>query len=186
MNRILSRHGRATAVEMSTLTSVLYGGCRRFLWAARPRALCFITPNTVATQLSETGGTAMRPILRLVVIVCSIYLWQFCGNPTARLADITNWQTGQEIPGTEEITPGPYMELVDWNTDSHNLRYADFSGGLDLHGSHFTRDSLDFSLLTQANVTGARFQLLHADRRQRPGTRGGSAKPGLERDPFLG
>ncbi len=179
MNRILSRRGLATVVEKSTLTSVLCGGCRRFLWAARPRFICLITPNTVATQLSEREGTAMRPILRLVVIVCSIYLWQVCGNPTARLADITNWQTGQTIPGTEGITPGPYMELVDWNTDSHNLRYADFSGGLDLHDSHLYSDSLDFSLLTRANLTGGRFQLLHADRRQRPGTRGGICEAGV-------
>ncbi len=90
MNRILPRRGRATAVEENTLTSVLCGGCRRFLLAARPRALCFITPNTVAKQLSEGEGTAMRSMFRLVVVICGVCLWQVCGNPTATLADITN------------------------------------------------------------------------------------------------
>ncbi len=99
----------------------------------------------------------MRPILRLVVIVCSIYLWQDCGNPTATLADITNWQTGQTIPGTEGITPGPGMVLENWNTETHNLRYADFSDGLNLRHSTFSWDWLDSARFAQANLTGVTF-----------------------------
>ena len=49
------------------------------------------------------------------------------------------------------------MHLSGWNTDSHNLRYADFSGGLDLRGSNFGDDWLDFVLFTDANLTGASF-----------------------------
>ncbi len=99
----------------------------------------------------------MKPNINILVALCSICLWQACLNPTATLADITNWQTGQTIPGTEGITPGPHMYLIEWNTDSHNLRYADFSGGLDLRGSTLGYDWLDFALFTQANVTNASF-----------------------------
>ncbi len=58
-------------------------------------------------------------------------------------ADIKNWQTGQTIPGTEGITPGPGVSLMNWNSDAHNLRYADFSAGLDLGGSLFRSSWLD-------------------------------------------
>ena len=47
------------------------------------------------------------------------------------------WDTGEVIPGTEGITPGPEVRLVGWNTDDRNLRYADFSGGLDLTNAYF-------------------------------------------------
>ncbi len=57
---------------------------------------------------------------------------------SAVYGEIVNWQTGQTIPGTELITPGPGIQLsFFWNTAEHNLRYADFSGGLDLSASDF-------------------------------------------------
>jgi hypothetical protein len=61
-------------------------------------------------------------------------------------AGIPNWQTGETIPGTEGITPGPGMVLENWNTEIHNLRYADFSGGLDLSGATLEHSWLDFAL----------------------------------------
>ncbi len=50
------------------------------------------------------------------------------------------------------------MVLSSWNTDAHSLRYADFSGGLNLHGSTFSFDWLDSAQFTQANLTGATFE----------------------------
>src|SRR5262245_6528680 len=90
-----------------------------------------------------------------IVAVAACCLVHFAA-PIAR-GDIKNWQTGQSIPGTEAITPGPGARLSEWNTDSHNLRYADFSGGLDLQGSQFFRSWLDYALFAQANLTNAYF-----------------------------
>ena len=59
------------------------------------------------------------------------------GTPFPVRADIDNWQTGEVIPGTEGIEPGPGVDLRGWNTPDHNLVFADFSGGLDLTGSLF-------------------------------------------------
>ena len=72
-------------------------------------------------------------------------------------ADIKNWQTGQTIPGTEAITPGPGMYLSYWNTPAYNLRYGDFSGGLDLNCSNFHDSWFDNARFGQANLTGADF-----------------------------
>ena len=58
-------------------------------------------------------------------------------------ADIYSWKTGEVIPGTEGIEPGPDLKLEFWNTDENNLQYADFSGGLDLGGSSFEFSWLD-------------------------------------------
>ena len=81
-------------------------------------------------------------------------------------ADINNWQTGETIPGTEGITPGPGIYLSGRNSDSRNLRYADFAGGADLHRSRFYHSWLDNARFTQANLTNANFdraRLTNAD-----------------------
>ena len=70
--------------------------------------------------------------LSLFVLCCCWVL----GHPTAR-ADIFRWDTGELIPGTEGIEPGPGVDLAVWRTDDHNLRYADFSGGLNLESADF-------------------------------------------------
>ena len=59
------------------------------------------------------------------------------------------------IPGTAGITPGPGVDLSNWNTAPHNLRYADFSGGLDLSGANFSNSWLDNAHFQGANLTGA-------------------------------
>ena len=79
---------------------------------------------------------------RLLIMAGTICLASAVFVPTSR-ADIKNWQTGETIPGTEGITPGPGIDLSFWNTDRRNLRFADFSGGLDLSGSQFSQNWLD-------------------------------------------
>lgn len=76
-------------------------------------------------------------------------------QPAVVHAQITNWQTGQVITGTESITPRPGVRLSYWNTDSHNLRYADLSGGLDLYGSEFENSWLDYARFNHAQLGGA-------------------------------
>ena len=71
-------------------------------------------------------------------------------------ADIINWQTGETIPGTEGIVPRPGMNLSRWNTDEHNLRYADLQR-MYLPGAFFRFSYLDDARLNQANLTGAHF-----------------------------
>jgi uncharacterized protein YjbI with pentapeptide repeats len=81
-------------------------------------------------------------------------------------ADIHRWDTGQVIPGTEGIRPGPSLQLSEWDGESHNLRYGDFSGGLDLALSSFRNSWLDHALFTGANLRGVELSgstLTHAD-----------------------
>lgn len=70
---------------------------------------------------------------------------------------INNWDTGEVISGTEGITAGPGVDLSLWNTDSRNLRYADFSGGLDLQNARFSGSWLDHARFSHANLTRVDF-----------------------------
>lgn len=75
------------------------------------------------------------------------------GTITTR-ADIFRWDNGQVIPGTEGVSPGPGINLADRNSETHNLRYADFSGGLDLHSASFAGSWLNDALFAGADLTG--------------------------------
>lgn len=75
---------------------------------------------------------------------------------------IRNWQTGGIIPGTEVIPPGPSIRVDGWNTEDHNLRYADFSHrnltqasfvGADLSNALFNDATLIEADLTNADLT---------------------------------
>jgi uncharacterized protein YjbI with pentapeptide repeats len=81
----------------------------------------------------------------------------FFGSP-AFGAGIQNWKTGLIIPGTEGITPHTVMSLERWNTSSHNLQYADFSGGLDLRDIYLNICWLDYARFNQANLSESIFQ----------------------------
>jgi hypothetical protein len=70
-------------------------------------------------------------------------------------ADIFRWDNGQLIPGTQGITLGPGVQLPFWNTDLHNLRYADFTG--DLSDSIFYGTWLDSARFINVNLTSANF-----------------------------
>jgi uncharacterized protein YjbI with pentapeptide repeats len=78
-------------------------------------------------------------------------------------ADIYRWDTGEVIPGTEGITPGPGVDLSGWNSDAHNLRYGTFGEyfeEFDLTGANFGGSWLDnanfhSTNLTNANLAGA-------------------------------
>lgn len=72
-------------------------------------------------------------------------------------AEIYNWQTGEVIPGTEDITPGPGVWLGEyWNTESKNLKYADFADK-DMSGAMFEYGWLDYAIFTNSNLTNAIF-----------------------------
>jgi uncharacterized protein YjbI with pentapeptide repeats len=89
--------------------------------------------------------------------------WIACGLlmslPAAAQADIFRWDNGQLIPGTEGITPGPWVDLSspmgEWSSPARNLHFADFSGGLDLTQAFFFGSWLDHSRFNGANLTGA-------------------------------
>jgi hypothetical protein len=88
--------------------------------------------------------------------------WMACGLlmslPAAAQADIFRWDNGQLIAGTEGITPGPGVNLSSLNTPQSNLRFADFSGGLDLIQANFWRSWLDNSRFNGANLTNVSLQ----------------------------
>lgn len=81
--------------------------------------------------------------------------------PSLLHADIYRWDTGEVIPGTEGIEPGPGLTL-----DHRELAFANLSSGWDpgdvkdLTGASFelsnlTNAWLSYSRLTNANLTGA-------------------------------
>ena len=70
-------------------------------------------------------------------------------------ADVLNWQTGETIPGTEDVEPGPRGVFSTGAFPRTNLRYADFSGGLDLTGAYFEIADLSYALFEEANLTDA-------------------------------
>lgn len=70
--------------------------------------------------------------------------------------DIKNWQTGEVIPGTEDVNPGPGVYLGGWLI-SDNLKYADFRN-IDLQGANFYRSWLDYATFENSNLLGASFK----------------------------
>jgi uncharacterized protein YjbI with pentapeptide repeats len=71
-------------------------------------------------------------------------------------ADIKNWQTGETIPGTEGITPGPGIDLSNWNTPTMNLEFADLAD-TNLEGANFHDSVLSYAWFQRANLMNARF-----------------------------
>jgi uncharacterized protein YjbI with pentapeptide repeats len=88
--------------------------------------------------------------------------WMACALlmcvPAAAQADIFRWDNAQQIPGTQGVTPGPGIDLSSRNTAQRNLRFADFSGGLDLSQANFWGSWLDSSRFNGANLTNAELQ----------------------------
>ncbi len=110
----------------------------RFRGAFYPKACiepCVHDKNRTTVRLSSVSSVA-------IAIIATAH---FAGA-IAR-ADVYNLQTGQPIPGTAGITPGPGLNLRNWNTADHNLQHANFgnggAGGLDLTGSVFEGSWLD-------------------------------------------
>ena len=77
-------------------------------------------------------------------------------------AEIRRWNRWSDvIPGTEDITIGPGVDLSGWNTESRNLRHATgFSGeaagssfenpiGIDLTGANFSNSWIDGVVFTE-------------------------------------
>ena len=71
-------------------------------------------------------------------------------------ADIKNWQTGQTLPGSEGITPGPGIDLRNWNLSSKNLKYANLAG-MDLRNSIFLNSWLDNASFSGSHLANANF-----------------------------
>ncbi|MEX2141784.1 MAG: pentapeptide repeat-containing protein [Pirellulales bacterium] len=98
----------------------------------------------------------MVKLLRLFSVGTSLVLMSL---PAAAEADIFRWDNGQVIPGTEGIAPGPGVDLNshsgEWSSPQRNLRFANFSGGLDLTQASFWRSWLDNSRFNGANLTNA-------------------------------
>ena len=67
---------------------------------------------------------------------------------------INNWLTGQTIPGTEDIIPGPGIDLSDWNNEQMNLRFADLAN-VDLSGATFDRSWLNQARFIRADLPNA-------------------------------
>ena len=80
-------------------------------------------------------------------------------------ADIYRWDTGEVIPGTEGIEPGPGVELDHMELEYANLREMDLTGA-DFEMSVLSRAELYAIESRQRRFTGA--SVTRADSRDRP------------------
>jgi uncharacterized protein YjbI with pentapeptide repeats len=93
--------------------------------------------------------------MRRILILALTWIHAVALGVSVSRAEIYRWDTGEAIPGTEGITPGPGEWLGYWNTEARNLRFADFSGGLDLCGAYLHRSWLDNADFSGANLRHA-------------------------------
>jgi uncharacterized protein YjbI with pentapeptide repeats len=86
-----------------------------------------------------------RRLLVLTLLVGAV-------SVSATQADIYRYDTGEVIPGTEGITPGPGMPF-----GNQDAEYGELSG-LDLTGSDFAQSNLSHANLRRSKLTGANFE----------------------------
>ena len=87
----------------------------------------------------------LATVLSLPCFICSVN------------AEIYNWQTGEMIYGTENITPEPGVDLSGWVGFMYpfrSLQYADLANA-DLTSAKFNYSDLDFALFINSNLTNA-------------------------------
>jgi uncharacterized protein YjbI with pentapeptide repeats len=72
-------------------------------------------------------------------------------------AQIYNDQTYAVIPGTQGITPGPGVDLSNWDTTGHTLYYAEL-GSFDLTGANFSMSNLGGADFYSSNLTNGSFR----------------------------
>ena len=77
----------------------------------------------------------MTAILR-PTICCAAFALAMTHTPRMTQGDILIWPTGETIPGTEGVIPGPGIDLSDRNTEERNLQYANLQG-LNLSDARF-------------------------------------------------
>jgi uncharacterized protein YjbI with pentapeptide repeats len=77
--------------------------------------------------------------------------------PANAHADIYRWDTGEVIPGTEGITPGPGVQLLNLDLAFAELEDAPLPNA-NLSGANLTHASLLRATLTNANLEGANFE----------------------------
>ena len=91
---------------------------------------------------------------------------------TSSYAAIIRWDNSASIPGTQNITLAPHVNLSNWNTSSHSLQFALFNTNIssanfhnsDLRNAKFAAGANVTNVnFTDANILGARFDLLSSD-----------------------
>jgi uncharacterized protein YjbI with pentapeptide repeats len=107
-----------------------------------------LTLADAATVTSERGHAKGSPVIQPRVIVASVLL---IASASLTQADILRWDNGQIIPGTEEITLGPRVQLND-----RELEFAELSE-TDLTGADFTRSNLIAARFSRTKLAGANF-----------------------------
>ena len=80
---------------------------------------------TIDAKTDTPGGTAMATRWQLTVVALCTLL----AAPSAH-GDIYNWMTGEVIPGTEGIEPGPGVQLHHMDLEYAYLDGTDLTGEL--------------------------------------------------------
>ena len=114
----------------------------------------------VRRRFGRHNSWPARVLDRVTLSTACILAAILAARPTPAFAQIYNWQTGQVIPGTQGITPGPGVDLSGWNSAGHQLEYVNLSA-VYLTGASFANSDLSYarfspgSVLTNANFSGA-------------------------------
>jgi hypothetical protein len=109
-----------------------------------------------SAMLSKRAAYSLR-FLSVWLLICVV-------SSSMIRADIVRWDSGQVIPGTEGITPGPGVQLASRQLEYASLSFIDLTSA-NLSGANLSNARFDFSSLTSANlsgatVTGAEFSIL--------------------------
>ena len=124
-----------------------------------------MTGHSFAQRVDARAAQAVVLLCRGIrrAMVCGLLAF-VVARASPALAQIYNDQTGQVIPGTQGITPGPGVDLSGWNTAGHQLEFAGLGsidltnasfGMSDITSASFYNSTLTSAIFTNANLTNA-------------------------------
>jgi uncharacterized protein YjbI with pentapeptide repeats len=134
--------------------------------ARAERAKNSAAPATIASSSTAPVKPQFAKLLRAAVVcLASVALASRAGPALAQIYyTFGSPNSGQVIPGTEGITPGPGVDLGGWNSPGHELEFADLSDfyfyyqrDISLSNASFANSDLHAANLNSTDLTSANF-----------------------------